>query len=197
MRRIPKKDNPRQSKGNKGMPFPFRDDQELEKLGTAAYLKIVVDTSGYRGALFLINGRGEPMEFTYTRIEIPHTFLWRKADIHRHAARQIAASLFSLCPQTPKIIFCLAEEADSELFCQDISVSIPVCRIAPATSSVSFMSYEFREETNTSELKQLFWFPARPAEDSVEYRLFQKLISSGLLSEPFERAETGLREVYK
>jgi hypothetical protein len=179
------------------MPVPFRDDKELKELGVAAYLKIEIDTSGYRGALFLINGWGEPMEFTYTHIEIPNTFLWRKADIHRHATRQIATSLLSLCPHPPKLIFCLAEEVDSELFCQDITVSIPVCRIAPATSSVSFTCNEFREETNTSEPKQLFWFPAPPAEDSIEYRLFQRLISSGLLSEPFERAETGLREVYK
>ncbi|MFA4835223.1 MAG: hypothetical protein WC749_04020 [Dehalococcoidia bacterium] len=179
------------------MSIPFRDDEELEELGAAAYLKIEIEASGYRGALFLINGRGEPMEYTYTRIEIPNTFLWRKADIHRYATRKIAASLFSLCPETPKLIFCLAEEAGSELFCQDISVSIPVCRVAPATSPVSFTSNEVREETNTSERKQLFWFPAPPAEGSIEYSLFQRIISSGLLSEPFERAEIGLREVYK
>ena len=58
------------------MSVPFRDDQELEKLGTAAYLKIEVDTSGYRGALFIINGWGEPIEFTYTHTETPSTFLW-------------------------------------------------------------------------------------------------------------------------
>jgi hypothetical protein len=179
------------------MPVPFHDDKELEELGIAAYLRIKVDTSGYRGALFLINGRGEPMEFTYTHIEIPSTFLWRKADILRRATRQITASLLSKCSQTPKLIFCLAEEIESELFCQDIAVSIPVCRIAPVTSSISFTSNEFREETNTSEPKQLFWFPVRPTEDSIEYRLYQRLMSSGLLSEPFERAEIGLREVYK
>ena len=179
------------------MPVSFRDDKELEELGAAAYLKIVIDTSGYRGALFLINGRGEPMEFTYTHTEIPNTFLWRKADIHRHATRQIATSLLSKCSQPPKLIFCLAEEVDSELFCQDITVSIPVCRIAPATSSVSFTRDETKEVINALEPKQLFWFTKPPTKDSIEYRLFQRLISSGLLQEPFERAETGLREVYK
>ena len=57
------------------MPVPFRDDAEIKALGLAAYLKMERDGSGYRGALFLVNARGEPVEFTYTRVEIPHTFL--------------------------------------------------------------------------------------------------------------------------
>lgn len=179
------------------MPVPFRDHEEVKELGLAAYLKIEPDTSGYRGSLFLVNGRGEPVEFTYTRIEIPHTFLWREADVRLHAARQITTSLFSLCPQTPKLIFCLAEEIGSELFCHDISVPIPVCRIASSTASVSYERGEYREEVDSSAPKQIFWFPGRPAEDSNEYKLFRKLSSWGLLAEPFERAATGLREVYK
>jgi hypothetical protein len=114
------------------MAIPFREDEEVKTLGLAAYLKIERDTAGYRGALFLVDARGEPQEFTYTCVEVPHTFLWREADIRRHAARQIAASLFSTCPQSPRLLFCLADEVDSEVFCRDIGLSFPVCRIAPA-----------------------------------------------------------------
>lgn len=97
------------------MPIPFRDANELEDLGTAGYLKIkqMPDVSGYLGALFLTNARGEPIEFTYNRIKTPHTFLWRNDDIRRHAARKLTASLLSLCPKIPRLLLCLAVRANS------------------------------------------------------------------------------------
>ena len=104
------------------MAIPFRDAIELEELGAAGYLKIQSHPAGYMGALILINVRGEPLEFTYTRVETPHTFLWRRDDIGRHAARKITASLLSLCPQVPRLMLCLAEEVGSELFEEDRGV---------------------------------------------------------------------------
>jgi len=61
------------------MPIPYRDAEDLEDFGTAAYLKIepIASGTGYLGALFLMNARGEPVEFTYNRIDTPNTFLWR------------------------------------------------------------------------------------------------------------------------
>jgi hypothetical protein len=133
------------------MAIPFRYDDEFKQMGLAAYLKIEPAAAGYRGALFLINGRGEPVEFTYTHIEIPQAFLWREADIRLHAARRITTALFSLCPRTPTLILCLAAEIDSRLFCHDVSVTIPVCRIAPAAVSVSLGS---RANTVTRQICQ-------------------------------------------
>lgn len=181
------------------MPIPYSDADELEELGTAAYLKIEPSSagSGYLGALFLINVRGEPVEFTYNRIETPHTFLWRQDDIRRHAARKLTASLLSLCPKTPRLILCLAEEVGSELFCQDIQVSIPVCRLAPAMKAMPYSGSESQETLQTPESMNLFWFPSRPQDNSIELRLLRELTSRGLLLEPFERASIGLREVYQ
>jgi len=58
------------------MPIPYDDVDDVEELGLAAYLRIVAadDKSGYAGALFVINARGEPIEFTYNRIETHHSF---------------------------------------------------------------------------------------------------------------------------
>ena len=181
------------------MPIPFRDSDDLNELGTAGYLKIEPSSAGfgYLGALFLINARGEPIEFTYNRIETPHTFLWRQTDIRRHAARKLTTSLFSLCPKTPRLILCLAEEVGSELFCQDIQLSIPVCRIAPAIRAASFSGQETQEVTDASEAMNLFWFPGNPQHDSSERLLLNKLTSRGLLVEPFDRAAIGLKEVYQ
>jgi len=180
------------------MPIPYRDVDDIEELGLAAYLRIVAagDESGYAGALFVINTRGEPIEFTYNRIETPHTFLWRQDDIRRHAMRKLTASILSLCPKTPRLILCLAEEVKSELFCQDIQVSIPVCRLAPAIEVTSYSGDESQDTLKDPEPMNLFWFPNRPGENSIEIRLLQELISRGLLVEPFERAAIGLKEVY-
>src|SRR2546422_1064304 len=129
------------------MPIPYRDADDLDELGTAGYLKIepTANGSGYLGALFLINARGEPVEFTYNRIDTPHTFLWRQDDLRRHATRKLTASLFSLCPKTPRLLPCLAKEIGSELFCQDLQISIPVCRIAPASEALPSSNAETKD----------------------------------------------------
>src|SRR5215813_3056492 len=181
------------------MPIPYRDADDLDELGTVGYLRIepVAGGSGYLGALFLLNARGEPLEFTYNRIDTPQTFLWRQGDLRRYAARKLTASLFSLCPRTPRLLLCLAKEVGGELFSQDIQVSIPVCRIAPASEAMPSSRDENQDAVYASEPLQVFWFPGKPAEDSVELRLLRLLTSRGLLLEPFERASVGLHEVYR
>ena len=180
------------------MPIPFQDAEAIEALGAAAYLKIEVEVagSGSRGALFLINARGEPLEFAYNRVELPETTLWRRADLRRHAERTLATSLFAVCARTPRLLFCLADEVQSELFCQDLRVELPVARIAPALAAPSFAAAEVEEPVEQPEPLHLFWFPAPPAPESAERQLFERLRTRGLLLEPFERATTGLREVY-
>ncbi len=180
------------------MPVPFQDAEDLETLGAAAFLKIegAGDGAGYRGGLFLINARGEPLEFAYNRVELPETSLWRRADLRRHAERTLATSLFAVCARTPRLLLCLAEEVDSELFCQDVRVEIPVARIALPLAAASYAAGEVEETVEEPEPLHLFWFPAPPAPDTMERRLFDRLRTRGLLLEPFDRAATGLREVY-
>jgi len=180
------------------MPIPYRDADELNDYGIAGYLTIqpAQEGSGYLAALFLINARGEPIEFTYNRIETPHTFLWRQADIRRHAVKKLTTSLFSLCPKIPRLMLCRAEEVGSELFCQDIQLSIPVCRIAPAIKAFPYSATEIQDRIEAEEPLNLFWYPGKPPEDSIELKLLHELLERGLLTEPFERALIGLREVY-
>ncbi|MDI9571400.1 MAG: hypothetical protein QM278_11930 [Pseudomonadota bacterium] len=103
------------------MPIPYRDADELDDLGLAGYLKIQPrqDSSGFLAALLLINARGEPVEFTYNRIETPRAFLWRQADIRRQAIKRITVTLLSLCPKVPRFILCLAAEVSSDIFCAE------------------------------------------------------------------------------
>lgn len=180
------------------MPIPYHDADELNDLGIAGYLKIqpAEDATGYLAALFLINARGEPIEFTYNRIETPHTFLWRQVDIRRHATRKLTASLLSLCPKMPRLILCLAEEVGSELFCQDIQLSVPVCRIAPAIKALPYSATEIQDSIEAEGPMNLFWYPEKPSDDSIELKLLLTLSTKGLLTEPFERALIALKEVY-
>jgi hypothetical protein len=180
------------------MPIPFRDTDELEILGIAGYLTLqpANEKAGYLAALFLINARGEPLEFTYNRIETPNNFLWRQPDIRRHAAKKLTTSLLSLCPKAPRLILCLAEEVGSELFCQDVQLSIPVCRIASAIKVFSYSGTEVKDRIEAEEPLNLFWFPEKPPEESMELKLLHELVKRNLLVEPFERALIGLREVY-
>ena len=179
------------------MPVPFQDAEDLETLGAAAFLKIegAGDGAGYRGGLFLINARGGPLEFAYNRVELPETSLWRRADLRRHAERTLATSLFAVCARTPRLLLCLAEEVDSELFCQDVRVEIPVARIALPLAAASYAAGEVEETVDEPEPLHLFWFPAPPAPDPAERQPFDRA-ATGLLLEPFDRAATGLREVY-
>jgi len=113
------------------MPISFRDSDEIEELGVAGYLKIDSPGEGksFRGALFLVNARGEPVEFSYNKIETPASFLWRQDDIQKHATRKLVTSLLDTCQKTPRFLICMAEEIGHELFCNEIHVEILVCRI--------------------------------------------------------------------
>lgn len=185
------------------MPIPFRDQDDIEDLGVAAYLRLEADGDrpGYRGALFQVNARGEPVEFTYNRVGTPSSFLWRPGDLRRSALKKLTGSLLATCSRAPRLILCLAAQTPSELFAQDIRVSVSVGRIAMARETTGFSTLETRETLAVDAEGEeapvdLLWFPTPPAADSPERRLLQELHKRGLLHEPFERAGTGLHEVY-
>jgi hypothetical protein len=179
------------------VPIPYRDQEDLDALGTAAFLRLEATTEpvGYRGALFQINARGEPVEFTYNRVETPSTFLWRPADLRRAAARRLTVSLLTLGPRVPRLILCLAEETPAELFGQDLEVAVPVCRVARAPD-LAPAAGEVHEAASGEEPLHLFWHPAPPAPETPERALTDRLILHGLLLEPFARASAGLDELF-
>ncbi|MGI9180211.1 MAG: hypothetical protein ACR2H9_06900 [Longimicrobiaceae bacterium] len=181
------------------MPIPFRDTEEQESLGAAGFLHFLplAEENAYLGALFLVNARSEPLEFSYNRIDLPQRFLWRGADLRRHAVRRLAASLFQICPRVPGVLLCLAEEVDAELFTEELQLSVPVARLAEEAALVGQAAAEEREVLAEERPVQVFWISGRPPEESPAYRIVAHLAARGLLLEPFERAAMGLREVYR
>jgi hypothetical protein len=180
------------------MPIPFQDLQELDTLGQAAFYKLEATSNpaGFRGALFQITARGEPVEFTYNRIETPSTFLWRPSDVRRTAARRLAQSLFTLCPHAPRLVFGLAEEIPLEVFSEDLEVAVPVALIAPTASSVTAVAARVEAVQMGDDLLTLFWCGTAPEPGTLERRLTEQLAARSLLLEPFARAAAGLAELY-
>jgi hypothetical protein len=184
------------------MPIPFRDQDDIDELGGAAFLVLEADhdRAGFRGAFFQITARGEPVEFTYNRVGTPNSFLWRPGDVRHAALKRLVASLLAGCSRVPRLIMGLAEQVPSELFCQDLRVSIPVCRIASGPRTTGFSSLETHETLprpdSDGDPINLFWFPSAPDDTGAERLLLRTLHARGLLLEPFERATVGLHEVY-
>lgn len=174
------------------MPVPFRDAAEIERLGAAGFLRILPDaTSGaYRGALFLVDARSEPLEFVYNRIRLPQPLLWRAEDRASYAARRLAASLFEICPREPALLLCLAREVDAALFTRDLDLAVPVARVVVAAPDPVAEAEEVAGGT------RLLWAGRRPPVDSPARRLLDRLAERDLLTEPFDRIAAGLREVY-
>lgn len=205
------------------MPIPFHDAEEIDALGAAAFLHVVparpggaapADAAGgadWLGALFFINARGEPLEFAHNRIALMGSLLWRPADREQAAVRRLAMTLFQAATLTPAFLLCRAGTVGPHLFGPggQLSLDVPVGRVAAADEAVGYTGAESQERVATADgvgqacEAHVFWTPGPPAVSAgaapanrAAAALFARLARHGLLFEPFERAENGLREVY-
>jgi hypothetical protein len=195
---------------------PFKDAAELEAGGTAAFLRVLPGSHEHerRGALFQVNARGAPVEFTFNRVDLPPVALWRPEELEREAVKALARSLFEAARRTPLVLLCLSAELDAGLFTEELEVQIPVCRVgidtddahpSPLAGEVArqgrmgvFSGDPEPAEQVVSGGRQahLFWRPALPSAESPPRRLVAGLASRGLLLEPFERVLAGLEEAF-
>lgn len=181
------------------MSVPFKDAAELDAGGTAAFLRMVAASDGAgparRGAaLFQVNARGAPVEFTYNRLDMPSAALWRPDQLEREATKALARSLFEAARRTPLVLLCLADEVDAALFVEDLDVQIPVCRVAVVPEGRAPAPASAERAVCGDTTAHLFWRPALPSAESPPRRLVSTLAARGLLLEPFERALAGYRE---
>lgn len=178
------------------MPVPFRDQTENESHGLAGYLRFVVEPGerGIRAALFYVNSRGEPIDFSFNRIDTPASFLWRTDEIRRRAVTTLAKALFVASVKNPTLLLVLADEVPPRVFTEDLIVEVPLCRVADDGATVH-ASNEFRELF--AEAVNLFWVDEQPTPESPARRLLEALHGRKLFTEPFERAATGLEEAFR
>ena len=146
-----------------------------------------------RGALFLVNSRGEPMDFSFARVDVHASFLWRAGDSRRQAVAALSRTLFTAAAHVPRLLVALAEEVPAAVFTEDLDVALPLCRVA-APTALAYASTESLEEL--PDAQHLFWLGPPPDAESDARGLLDALVARQGLLEPFERAALGLQEAY-
>lgn len=169
---------------------------EERALSGAFFRALRVDGRTFVGALLVIDALGEPLEFSYNRVEARYRFLWRERDLHLAATRELLTSLLDLCPRDPSALFFLASETPPDLFVQQVDIEKPVARVARGEETLGAAEIEQHEELSGKPTVQLFWVRGRPSDATPAHRLAVVLGARGLLLEPFERVLAGLREAY-
>ena len=177
------------------MTVPFRDAAELEAGGTAAYLRVTPGRtrSERLGGLLQVNAKGDPVEFTFSTVQVPGGPLWRAGEAERSGLRSLTISLFTASQRSPLLLLCLAREFPPELFRDELEVLLPICRLAAEGDVAQLDRGEIAEQA-VEPTVHLFWRPGPPAPESPPRRLLDSLARRGLLLEPFDRIPAGLRE---
>ncbi|MFN8559016.1 MAG: hypothetical protein U0531_17305 [Dehalococcoidia bacterium] len=142
------------------------------------------------GALFVINARGEPQEFTYSRLDIPHP--------HAVGARRTCAAISSgrwcrRCSTPVRGSRCCCSPAPPTSI--TTSSGARSCPASPWCAWQPKAQIEPADGAEAVARLELTWYPAAPRPDTAERRLMDELTARGLLLEPFERADRGLDEV--
>ena len=177
------------------MPVPFLDIAAKDLATRIAYLRFVVegDGGGIRGCLFVISGQGDPLEFCFTRVDVPSGPLWSRAQAIRRAVAELVKALFQAGRLQPDVVFCLSAETPQEVFSEDIDAQVPVCRVWVSPDGDSPESGSMLPER---QLVSLCWEKGLEPDDARTGHLTQYLASHHRLLEPFERAGLGLEEAY-
>jgi hypothetical protein len=177
------------------LPIPFRNLEEDEPSRVAGFLRFIDEPEGrgIRGALFIMSARGEPIEFAFTRIDLRSRVFWRPGYQRVRAVSTLARALFQSTSNQPDVVLALAAETPSAVFSDEISPEIPLCRVAPQGSP----------DTVSSEAAQpvaggltLYWVCDLPPSGSPPAETVELLDRRRMLLEPFERAATGIQEVF-
>ena len=177
------------------MPIPFRDLGEGEPSGVAGFLRFIdePDGRGIRGALFIMSARGEPIEFTFTRINLRSGVLWRPGHARSRSVYALTRALFESASNRADVIFSLAEETPPAVFSDNIRPEIPLCRVASKDSAAVAPS---EKAQRLSECLILYWTNGLPAPGSVTAQTVELLGQRQLLIEPFERVAQGIQEAF-
>ena len=164
------------------MAIPFRDIAGDEPTSAVAYLRFLKEPSGagIRGAFFVANSRGDPLEFCFTRVSVEADVLWEPGRAYQRAVAVLVRALFEAANHQPDLVFALAEELPQEIFAEDMEVQVPVCLVGDPGA----------------EFVPLHWIDGEPAAESELSLLVELLRSRDLLVEPFWRTAQGLEEVF-
>ena len=177
------------------MPIPFRDLEEDEPSGVAAFLRFVEEPggNGLRGALFIMSPRGVPLEFTFTRIDVRSGVLWKVGQARNHALASLSRALFESTSHIPIAVFALADETPADVFSENLKLEVSLCRVATQEADPATPPEEVQQIADSL---SLLWVNGPPVPGGETAKLVEILEGRRLLLEPFERAALGIQEAF-
>jgi hypothetical protein len=165
------------------MPVPYRKLPKAAHTGCAAYLDVLWLRSErtFYGALLLMDGRGQPLEFVHNALTAPGGFLWPEEQVRATGIAMLSHSLFEACQREPDLLICLATLGSPEFCRTELAPAIPFGQITPAHDEIPV---------------EWGWINEPPSPGMRAHALYQELSQRGFALEPFERLHEGLRIAY-
>ena len=167
------------------MPVPFLDTSGAGSAGAVGWLRFVgeQDSQGVRAALFETSARGDPLGFSFDRMEY-------QGATSESASLSLAKSLFRSSTAAPALLFGLAEEIPSRCF-DVLSIGLPFCRVHPASVA--------RKDVVSGRAPGgpgMLWVTGPPAPESSAGMILAGIMQWDDPFEPLERAARGLAEAF-
>ena len=175
--------------------MPFQDIASGATTLRIAYLRFVneAESKGIRGCMLVISQQGDPLEFCFTRVDLPSGSLWNRGLAVRRAVTELTKALFQAVRLQPDVVFCLSFETPQEVFSEDIDAQVPVCCVS---SSADGDLPESVSDLRKGKSVSFRWKKELDSGDSRAGPVSQYLESRDHLLEPFERAGLGLEEAF-
>jgi hypothetical protein len=166
------------------MPVPYRKTPRAAETGCAGYLDVLwlPSVRTFYGALLMMDGKGQPLEFVHNTLPAPADFLWPEAKLRPLATAALAHSLFDACRREPDLLVCPSTLGSPEFCRTEIAPLVPFAQVSPPHNEMP---------------AEWSWVNAPPAPGMRAQVLAQELTQRGFLLEPFERLYDALRIVYR
>lgn len=162
------------------MPVPYRKTPRVAQDGVAAYLDVTQAGTTLYGAMLLMDGRGQPLEFAHNMLTAPGGFLWPLEKVRSLGTALLVHSLFDACRREPDLLVCLDTLGTPEFCRTELAPMIPFAQVTPGDDVPAAWS----------------WINDPPAPSMRAHQLYAHLLQHGLIEEPFQRLYDGLRTVY-
>lgn len=165
------------------MPVPYRKSPTSSAASCAAYLDVlwIRSTRTFYGALLLVDGRGQPLEFVHNTLTAPAGFLWPEEQVRGLGIATLCHSLFEACRREPELLVC-RELLGNPTYCKaEISAAIPFAQVV---------------EAGAGSPAAWNWINDPPTPGMSAHALGETLRTRGFAVEPFTRIHLGLKEVY-
>ena len=164
------------------MPILFDDLIESGRPNSVVWLRFVDEEkgAGIRAALFETSSLGEPLSFSFTRIDRRDTSpsLQERMNGRQAAVFSLAKSLFGSTTASPAVIFGLADEIPLWVVSDALRVELPFCRVKLGSENSS----------------QLLWATNQPYKGTEAYRTLDRILQRDAPFEAFTRAANCLNK---